>query len=126
MGFLARLFGKKPSPKSASNNLRDVAGMMVVNGYRRIAKNHGLAPTAKTSDEKIQDIYELIVDSFRAAAERSGERIPALQLNGIALKFYQVYEELGEEMMHEHLEYEINRYLELGLRPEYTRELPLL
>ena len=62
---------------------------------------------------------------FKRAAKARGENISALVLNYIALHFLQIYETNGEQMLREHLEYELARYLEYGLRSDYQHELPL-
>ena len=50
---------------------------------------------------------------------------PADNLNTIAMKFFKVYEEFGEDFMKEHLEYELKKYKNEGLRPEYQRGISL-
>jgi hypothetical protein len=41
------------------------------------------------------------------------------------MKFFNVYEEFGEDFMKVHLEYELDKYLQEGLRPEYQRGISL-
>ena len=41
------------------------------------------------------------------------------------MKFFKVYEEFGEDFMKEHLEYELKKYKNEGLRPEYQRGISL-
>lgn len=103
-----------------------IAEKAIVNGYRRVAAYQGCAPTSKTSDEKIIEIYGKVIHAFLQAARQKGEgRIPAVYLNFIALKFFQAYEMFGEKFMEEHLHYEVKRYSTEGLRPEYKQELKL-
>ena len=92
---------------------------------RNIGEYNNTAPTVKTSDEKIIEIYTLICTSFRKASSEKQERIPANNLNTIAMKFFKVYEEFGEDFMQEHLEYELKKYTTEGLRPEYQRGISL-
>lgn len=92
---------------------------------RNIGEYNNTAPTDKTSDEKIIEIYTLICTSFRKASSEKQERIPADNLNTIAMKFFKVYEEFGEDFMQEHLEYELKKYTTEGLRPEYQRVISL-
>ena len=102
------------------------SGEVIVAGYRRIAAQHGCAPTQQTSDEKIIEIYTRVGTSFNRTAEQRAERIPALQLNHIVLKFLQMQEDLGPEIMASHLQYEIEKYATSGLRADYQQNLSLL
>ena len=99
---------------------------VIVAGYRRIAAQHGCAPTQQTSDQEIIEIYTLVTTGFNRTAEERAERIPALQLNHIVLKFLQMQEDLGPEIMARHLKYEIEKYAASGLRADYQQNLSLL
>lgn len=98
---------------------------VIPSGYRKIALIHGCTPTEKTSDKKIIEIYSKVLTAFQQAAKQRGTRIPALNLNFIALKFLQIYEIMGEAVFDSHLQYETEKYLSEGLRPEYKQELNL-
>jgi hypothetical protein len=124
MSFLKNLFGAPPKQRTMLDDVQAVSGRLVVKGYRRIAAQHGCAPTAKTSDQKIIEIHTLVSKAFHQAAERRGERIPALIDNHIVLKFLQVYEMMGDHLQ-QHLQYEVEKYLAEGLRPDYKQELRL-
>ncbi len=41
------------------------------------------------------------------------------------LKFFNVYEQFGEDFMKEHLEFELEKYRKEGLRPEYQKGISL-
>ena len=97
----------------------------LVKRLRNIGEYNNTAPTDKISDEKIIEIYQLICSSFRNASNKRNERIPANSLNTIVMKFFNVYEEYGDDFMKDHLKYEVDKYLNEGLRPEYQRELLL-
>lgn len=125
MSFLKKLFGSQ-KPRTLLDEAKETAGKAVVYGYRRIAKERGCAPTQKTSDDKIIEIYSKVVSSFQKVAATKNERIPAVYLNTIALKFYQVYELAGDAFLDEHLDYEINLYKTSGLRNDYKQELKLI
>ena len=99
---------------------------VIVAGYRRIAAQHGCAPTQQTSDQEIIEIYTLVTTGFNRTAEERAERIPALQLNHIVLKFLQMQEDLGPEIMAFHLQYKIEKYATNGLRADYQQNLSLL
>ena len=107
------------------DDVQAVSGKLIVKGYRKIAAQHGCAPTSKTTDQKIIEIHSQVSTAFNQAAKQRGERIPALVDNYITLKFFQVYEMLGEQRLQGHLQYEVEKYLGEGLRPDYKQELPL-
>jgi hypothetical protein len=106
-------------------SFEDKLNTSLVKRLRNIGEYNNTAPTEKTSDEKIIEIYTLICSSFRKASLQRHERIPANNLNTIAMKFFNVYEEFGENFMKDHLVYELNKYKKEGLRPEYKREIAL-
>ena len=97
----------------------------LVRRLRSIGEYNNTAPSSKTTDEKIIEIYRLICSSFREQSKLRNEHIKANCLNTIALKFFNVYEEFGEDFMKEHLEYELKKYKNEGLRPEYQRGISL-
>ena len=97
----------------------------LVKRLRSIGEYNNTAPTSITTDEKIIEIYRLVCSSFREQSEIRNKRIKVNCLNTIALKFFNVYEEFGEDFMTEHLEYELKKYANEGLRPEYQREISL-
>jgi hypothetical protein len=107
------------------DDVKELSKKVIVSGYRRIALLHGCAPTEKTSNEKIIEIYSKVCTAFQQAAKQRGTRIPALNLNFIVLKFLQVYETMGDVAFDSHLKYEIGKYISEGLRPEYNQELRL-
>ena len=107
------------------DEVQETSGKLIVRGYRQIAAQYGCAPTTKTTDQKIIEIYAKVGTAFHQAAERRGEHIPALVKNHIVLKFLQLFEMSGDAFLQEHLEYEINKYLREGVREDYRRELPL-
>jgi hypothetical protein len=123
MKWLKSLLGiPTPKPRTMLDAVHDV----VVQGYRRIGREAGTAPTSQTSDAEILEIYSLVLTAFKDAAQKRGERIPALNLNAIAWKFLITKEMAGREFMEEHLRYEVQKYLAEGLREDYRRELPLV
>jgi hypothetical protein len=65
----------------------EISGRLIVKGYRKIAVQHGCAPTAKTTDLKIIEIYTLVTTAFQQAAKQRGEQIPALFDNHISAFF---------------------------------------
>ncbi len=125
MSIFKTLFGGATKPRTMLDEVQEVGGKLIVSGYRRLAQQNRCAPTGKTSDQKIVEIYSRVGTAFRQASEQRGERIPALILNYIVFKFLQVYEMMGEQMLQEHLQYEVDKYLAEGLRPNYRQELPL-
>ncbi len=121
MSFFKKLFGVQEKPRTVLDELHSI----VIKAFRNLAKNNGTAPTAKTSDTKILEIYSKVLTSFRKASETRGEFISAEILNLIAYKFFQVYETVGEDFMNEHLDYELNLYKNSGLREDYKNGLKL-
>lgn len=99
------------------------ARKVLVDGYRRIAKERSISPTFKISDERIIDIYMKVGTAFNEAAKQRGERIPAKYLNTIILHFFQINEINNGIFFEEQLKYEINKYLNEGLREDYMKDL---
>lgn len=112
---------RKTKPSNVLNDLSDV----LVKFYRDFARQNNCAPSSKTSDEKIIEIYSKIATSFRKAAEKRGEQIPAPVINKIALFFFQLFEDYGDDMFDSHLKYEIELYLKSGLREGYSEGLKI-
>ena len=106
-------------------SFEDKLNTNLVKRLRNIGEYNNTAPTENISDEKIIEIYTLICSSFRKASTEKQERIPAYNLNTIAMKFFKVYEDFGEDFMQEHLEYKIKKYANEGLRPEYQKGISL-
>lgn len=118
-------FKRKEQPKTVLDEAKDLAGKLIVNGYRRIAAANNIAPTSKTSDQKIIEIYQKVGTAFREASNKRNEHISAGNLNTIVLKFFQVYEMMGDTMLLEHLKYEVDKYIHEGLRQDYKQDLDL-
>jgi hypothetical protein len=114
-----------PKPDSALEAVLEAGSILIVGGYRRIAQQYGCAPSTITSDKKIIEIYSRVLAAFKEASERRREQIPAVFLNRIVLKFLQVHEMMPEHFFDKHLQYELDKYVAEGLRPEYKQELPL-
>ena len=123
MGLFDRL--KKKKPKTLLDKFRENAEPLIVSRYRNIASANGIAPTSKTTDQKIIEIYKQVGSKFREVAENRNENLSAGYLNTIVLKFYQVYEMKDESFYNEHLKYEIDKYLNEGLREDYKQDLKL-
>jgi hypothetical protein len=117
-------------PKSEYDKLLAMVGPMIVKGYRRIGKERGIAPTKKTSDKKIIEIYLEIESAFKNAARQRNEELPQGYINSIVLFFYQVYEkynckETDNLTYNLQLEYQIRQYLKEGLGKEFRKDLQL-
>lgn len=120
--FSYYILKRKPQEPSS---FEDKLNTSLVKRLRELGEYNNTAPTEDISDEKIIEIYTLICSSFRKASSEKQERIPADNLNTIAMKFFKVYEEFGENFMKEHLEYELDKYKNEGLRPEYQKGISL-
>lgn len=123
MGLFDRF--KKKQPKTMLDKVQELAGPLIVNGYRQLAAANGTAPTAKTSDQKIIEIYQQVGSAFREASKERNEHLPAGYMNTIVFKFFQVYEMMGDTMFYEHLKYEVDKYINEGLRDDYKQDLKL-
>ncbi len=106
-------------------SLEDTINNSLVKRLRNIGRYNNTAPTEKTSNEKVIEIYQLICSSFKNASNKRNERIPADNFNTIAVKFFNVYEQFGEDLMREHLEFELEKYRKEGLRPEYQKGISI-
>lgn len=103
----------------------EIADTAVILGYRRIAAQHGCAPTKMTSDQCIVEIYRKVGTAFKEIAKRRGEDLTAGWLNTVVLKFLQVNEKMGVAFMDEHLAYELDKYRQEGLRSDYRQDIHL-
>jgi hypothetical protein len=132
-------FGVKPRDGTKLDDLKKLAADVIISGFRRLAALNRCAPTSNTSDEKIIEIYSKVTAVFNEAAKKRGERIRTVYLNGIVMKFLQMYElrfkkddkppldeQAAEKFLWDHLQYEIDKYLAEGLRPDYRKEVPLV
>ncbi len=115
----------EPAAKTTLDVALEASGKIIVNFYRELGAYNKCAPTARTTDIKIVEIYSLIGTGFQQAAEQKGEHIPAEFINRIVSGFLQIYETHGESFMQEHLRYEIEKYSREGLRPDYKQPLPI-
>jgi hypothetical protein len=125
MGFLGKNFGKRVPSKSVLEAAQEVGGKLIIDGYRRIAEHQDFAPTKDTSDQEILEIYSRVGSAFREASKQRDEIIPSGNLNMIVFHFLQIKEANGDGFMVEHLEYEIEKYIESGLRESYQNEMDL-
>jgi hypothetical protein len=98
---------------------------LVVDGYRRVARRHTLAPTAKTTDAEILKLFERVGSAFKSVADQRGEILRAPRINYIVWKFLQVHEELGSDAFEAYLQQELSRYRTDGLPAAYRHELRL-
>ncbi len=104
-----------------------LASTLIVGGYRRKARESGneQAPTDKTSDKRVMEIYQTVGAAFQQAAMKRGESMHAPYLNYIVLHFLAIEESHGPEFLEKHLRYQTEKYLNEGLRPDYRQELHL-
>lgn len=116
MRWLMNLLGLRPKPETYDSQERDRLRELLVPHYRELGAALGCAPTAKTSDDRIMEIFELVTMGFNMASKKRGERIPASVLDRLVFNFMGVYESLPEELANERLRYELARYLRDGLR----------
>ena len=112
------LFRKK---RTMLDEVQDIT----IQGFRELAKINNIPPTSKTSDEDILRINTEIINAYRAVESQRNEVIPAKSLFAISFHFMQVYEMQGQSFYDEHLEYEITKYIENGLRDYQKKGIDL-
>jgi hypothetical protein len=117
-------FKKENNPRTTLDAAQAIGYKLIVKGYRRIAALYGCAPTAKTTDKAIMEIYTLVTTTFHRAAKQRGEQIPALYDNNIVLCFLKLHE-MAPGHLQQHLQYEVEKYLAEGLRADYKQPLEL-
>ena len=110
---------KKKKPRTMLDDFNETT----VKLFRSIGESNGVAPTNKTSDQEILQIAQEVMTAFKNAGKEKGEEIPGGYLMTIAMKFFAVYEMSGRDFYYEHLNYEINKYLNEGLREDYKHNL---
>lgn len=112
MGFFD-IFRKKE--RTAYDVLKD----NTIKLFRITAQSNNFQQVNSLSDEKIMNIAQEVMSTFKNAAEKKGEIIPGGYLLTIAMKFIIVYATTSEVFYKEHLNYEINKYINEGLREDY-------
>ncbi len=112
---------------SALDEAMQSASALIVSGYRNFAlqSGSGSAPTAKTSDKRLMEIYQTVGTAFQETAMKRGESMHVPYLNYIVLHFLAIEESHGPEFLEKHLRYQTEKYLNEGLRPDYRQELHL-
>jgi hypothetical protein len=120
------VFDSRKPRQALLDEIQAIGGPLIVNGYRRVAAERGCAPTSKTSDAKILEIYASVGVAFHGVAKERGEVISAEVLHRIVLFFLQQLEMMGEAFVQSHLEYELDKFRHYGLRDEYREPLKLL
>ncbi|WP_087633582.1 hypothetical protein [Caballeronia telluris] len=92
--------------------------------FRDVAMAHGDGPTAWTSDDNIIAVDMKVTRAFRQGCRLARKPPPnRWKLNFIVLKFLEVSEVVGAEIVDALLECELKWYLEFGLRKIYDFEL---
>ena len=125
MSWLKKLFGGTQQPKTLLDQAKEAANIIIISGYRRIAAQRDCAPTEATADKEILEVYTRVATAFREVAKQRGEVLPATRVNYIVLYFLQNNELFGGEHMNSHLEYELRKYFNEGLRPTYCDDIRL-
>jgi len=112
---------KKKEPRTMLDEVQDAT----IQAFRNLAKTNGVPPTNKMTDKEILKISQETMTSFKEVAKQRDEHIQAGYLIAVAMKFFSVYEQFGQEFYNEHLEYELNKYLNEGLREDYKQDIKL-
>jgi len=93
--------------------------------FRELGKMNNCSPTDNISDNTMIEIMETVGEAFKKASHQRNENIQTEYLFTIFMKFFGVYEKFGKKYCDEHLQYEINKYLNEGLRDDYKQDLKL-
>jgi hypothetical protein len=108
----------------STSQTKDIAENILINTFRNYLQKNDLKPILlNISDNKIVDIYYKVCQEFKTASKIRNEHISSGNLNMIVLKFLQLYITMGDVIFQEHLQFEISKYLNDGLRKEYQNEL---
>jgi hypothetical protein len=116
MGLLGKLFGNKQS--SSRRTALDAFNESAIRVFR--ARGGGLQGI---SDDEILEVSKEVMGAFKVAAEHKGEHIPGGYLLTIAMYLLLCYQMRGKKFYIEHLQYELDRYIEMGLRENYKKDL---
>ena len=109
--------------KKKKRSLYDEFQETTVKMFRSIGKANGIKEIDSLSEETIMHIAQEVMTTFKNAAQEKGETIPGGYLLTIAMKFISLFAITGEQFYQEHLNYEIKKYLNEGLREDYKRNL---
>ena len=118
-GCLKKLFQPKKQ-ESVYDKFRQTMDPLIIKTYRNLGKHKQSAPTAKTSDAEILEIYTEVLTKFKEASRAKGQELPAPTINYIAFYFLNIYEDRGKTFYDEHLAYELMKYNVSGLRQSYV------
>lgn len=92
--------------------------------FRQAAEQTGTGPTMLTSDDVVFDIYKKVILAFARGCRLSKTTMPSRgTMNLIVLKFLEVNEVVGAEIIDSLLDCEVRWYVESGLRKIYDGEL---
>jgi hypothetical protein len=92
--------------------------------FRRAAVESGTRPTILTSDDVVFDIHQNVFHSFADACRRAGRTMPnRWTINFIVLKFLEVNEVVGGEIINSLLDCEVRWYVKSVLQAMYDCEL---
>ncbi len=92
--------------------------------FKKIAVDKGLNLDIFT-DAEIELIYQSVRSRFSAASSIRAEQIPEGVINYIAFHMFVMGADVGKQFIESHLDYEVSKYQESGIRPTYNQELNL-
>jgi hypothetical protein len=119
MTFLRKLFGKR---ETIYDKVITLTEPLIIKTYRDLAKSKNCAPTSKTSDSEILNIYKIVMTEFKNVSRQKGDELPAIKVNYIVFYFLNIYEQNGKDFFEEHLKYEIMKFQVSGLRESYKNK----
>ena len=115
MGFFDFL-KKEKTPEIDVDELTEAIDNVLIEGYKNIGKPGNPSPVSDMSDEQILKINSEIMGIFKEASNKRNETIKAESLFAIVFHFLVVYATNSEKFYYEHIDYEVAKYLEYGLR----------
>ncbi|MGB5733719.1 MAG: hypothetical protein WBM40_04675 [Thiohalocapsa sp.] len=96
---------------------------LIVDGYRRIARQQAVAPTKKTTDAEILTLFERVGSAFKSVAYQRGESLQGSRINYIVWKFLQAHEAMSKDAFDAYLQQELGNYSEDGLPAAYRNDI---
>lgn len=97
----------------------------IIEGYRRIFADGNVGASLEMSDDLIIEIYSEVESRFLKVAEERGELLETGNINMIVLYFLEQYRSTSRDFYRSHLDYEIIKYTNEGLRTSYQKPLTL-
>lgn len=93
----------KPRKSESTNKNPTINYSTIIQEFRMIAKERGIAPTAKTGDHKIISIYKMGEKELKNQLGDEYSRLTQQETNKVILTLLNIYEYEGEKALNENL-----------------------